>query len=386
MFKLSKILFPTVAMILVTAVLLVTPGSVYACEEEPQTLLSLYLNSDLIVLANYDSKKILNREEGDEYGYGLEVERSLSVIQILKGQSDLKNFLLTNYEYHSNPNSPAMEGESFEHDEVYNSGYTNISDVKIGKTYLFFLTKNEENGNYILADYMSAVKDVEGKFDIYEKSINELNAISASKENQIEKLTEWVVKSIEEPETREDGISDLSGSFYGLNDEEENEVQKTSFVLDKSFDIYQAKFLKNLNDSQKQRVSSVLYPMLQEAWFGNKPEYTQYGIEHILGTFNKTRLAIYSYNMLKSIDKKDSERTQIIMSFITNVVNDSELSEIYYGLISVDDEIKSDDKLTVEDLKLKNILRNNLLKNFDKRFEFMLQRNFKPVPEKDTEK
>lgn len=383
MFKLSKFLYTTVTMCLVTAFLLLVPSSVSACEEEPQTLLSLYLNSDLIVLANYEGNKSVKREEGDEYGYGVEIERNLSIVHMLKGQADIKNVSFTNYEYHINPNSPAIEVEPMESYDLHNSGYVNIEEIKIGSKYLFFLTKNEDSGSYTLTDYMAAVKDVNGKYDIYETSINELKAISETKENQAERFTEWIVKSIEEPETRRDGISDLSTGLYAVTYAEENsDVQNKPFVFDKNFDIYESKFANHLNDSQKQRISSILYPMLQEAWFSSKPEYAQYGIENILGSFNRSRLAVYSYNMLKSIDKKDSERQKIIMSFISNVVIDSELSDVYYNFVKIDDEINSKDTKTAEELKVKNVLRNNLLKNFDKRFEFMLQRNFKPVPEK----
>jgi hypothetical protein len=122
--------------------------------------------------------------------------------------------------------------------------------------------------------------------------------------------------------------------------------------------------------------------MLQEAWFGQKPQYANYGTAAILGSFDKSRLAIYSYNMLKSVGKKDTERKEIIMGFLTDVIADTELSEIYYEYARITSETDSKKAKTPEELKAQNALRANILKKFDKRFEVMFNRNFKPFPEK----
>lgn len=383
MFKSSQKVFSAILIAFLFVFLFITPNSTKACEEEPQTLLSLYLYSDLIILAELDSSNIIKREDESEYGYSVQIERNLKIIQILKGQPNLKDISFVNYEYRENPNAQVSSDEMMETDHSYYDRYVDISKIKSGDKYLFFLTKDEENKNYVLTDYNSAVKDVSGKFDIYKKSIAELTAISESKENQMQRLAEWIVKSIEEPETRQDGIRDLSESFYSLEYVEENaEEQIKPAVFDKTFTLYESKIAETLSDSQKSRISGVLYPMLQEAWFGEKPQYVHYGIASILGSFNRSRLAIHSFNMLRSVDKKDSERKEVIMSFLTDVVGDTDLSEIYYEFARVSYKLKQEKPKTTKELKAQNALKIELLKKFDKRFELMLNRNFKPFPEK----
>jgi hypothetical protein len=383
MFKSSQKIFSAVLIAFLFIFLFITPNSTKACEEEPQSLLSLYLYSDLIVLAEIDSSNIIKREDESEYGYSVQIERNLKIIQILKGQPSLKNVSFVNYEFRENPNAQISSDEMMDIDHSFYDRYVDISKIKSGDKYLFFLTKDEENKNYVLTDYNSAIKDVSGKLDIYEKSVAELKAISESKEGQMERLAEWIVKSIEEPETRQDGISDLSESFYSLEYVEENaDKQNKPFVFDKTFTMYESKIAQTLSDSQKSRISGVLYPMLQEAWFSSKPQYVHYGTAVILGSFNKSRLAIYSYNMLKSVEKKDTERKQIIMGFLIDVVGDTDLSEIYYEFSRITSESDSKKAKTTEELKAYNALKVDTLKKFDKRFEMMLYRNFKPFPEK----
>lgn len=385
MFKSTQILFSATLIAFLFVFLFITPNSARACMEEPQTLLTLYLNSDVIILADYESAKILQKEDVTEYGYWLELQSTLNVVRILKGQKDLEKVSFIKHEYRS---TEATTAESDELSDSYDSdydNYVNIEDIKPGDRYLFFLTKDEEGGeNYVLTDYMSGVKDASGKLDVYEKSINELKSISESKENQTEKLAEWLVKSIEEPITRQDGISDLAESFYSMDytEEENSEVPDEPSVLDQTFSMYSSQVSKKLTDSQKFRVSSVLYSMLQQSWFSEKPQYVPYGIATILGSFDKPQLAIYSFNMLRNIDEQDFERRKMVMSFISDVIGDEDLNSIYYAFMEIDYDLTAEDKKTKEELKAYDVKRNTLMGNFEKRFEFMMARNFQPVTEK----
>ena len=388
MFKPSQKIFSAISIAFLFVFLFITPKAATACEEAPQTLLSLYLTSDLIILADIDSSTIVKTEDESEYGTWMEVKRNLRIVKILKGQPGLEKVEFTNGEFHANPNAPKYEDEEMlEMSHPYEDLYVDISKVKVGDRYLFFLTKNEETKGFELSDYRSGIKDVHGKMNIYEESIAELKAISNAKENQLDMLAEWLVKSIEEPETRQDALSDLSESFYAIEYAEETaeavkDGEKKPFAFDKTFYIYESGVAKRLTDSQKSRVSGALYPMLQEAWFAKKPTYAHYGIVAILGSFERSRLAVYSYNMLKSIDENDLERKQIVMSFIADVVNDKNLREIYYEFSDVVNKSRSKEAKTPESLKAQNVLKTDLLKKFDKRFGFVLYRNFKPEPAK----
>ncbi len=360
--------------------LLVTPN-VRACEDIPQTLLSVYMNSDLVILATYESDGAILKSNEDEYGYSLEIDRNLVIDKVLKGPEDLKKISFSNDEYHSIQTEPVEEFE----DEFNHENYFDVTKINIGRQYLFFLTKNKENEKYYISDYSSGVKDVAGKFELYEKSLNELNSIVAEKKNQKVRLTEWIVKNIEEPEFRLDGVRDLAESFYAMNYQDESAELKVDgpFAFNEDYNTYTNGVALALSESQKARISSTLYPVLQESWFAAKPSYVDYSISTILGSINKSRLAVHTYNMMKSVDKNDSSRKMIIMEFLSDTVSDKALSEIYYEFVGVENELSELSKDTSvkakSQIKLKTEKRNSLLRDFDKRFRFMHQRNFVQV-------
>ena len=385
MLRKSRLYFSVMCAALVLVSLLLT-SSARACEEEPQTLLSLYMNSDLVVLARYESNGEAKKSFEDEYGYTLDTGRNLSLTKIFKGQKDLKTVSFMFSEYHSNPNQNTQETDYEE--EYSHEDYFDVSKIKIGSEYLFFLSKDKETGQYNITDYVSGAKDLTGKSELYEKNLNELGEIAAAKENQSALLTEWIVKSIENPETRNDGIGDLAESFYGLSyqDEDPNFKGKGPFVVNDGYGVYTVGVAKNLTQTQKARVSAVLYPMLQEAWFAETPQYANYGISAILVGINKSRLAVHAYNSLQSVGKVDVERKEMIMSFLTETVGDETLSKLYYSYSELETKIgeakKENTPEAKKQLKIMTVSREVLLKDFDKRFKFMFGRHFVPVEEK----
>jgi hypothetical protein len=372
---------------LALASLLMT-ANVKACDETPQTFLSLYMNSDLIVLARYDSESEPRKSNEDEYGHSLESERKLVFTKVFKGPQGLKSISLAYSQYVPNPNQNNSEPE--EEDIHEYEDYFDLSKIKIGGEYLFFLTKNKETGAYSVTDYVSGVKETDKNLSLYEKNLSDLEQIAAAKENQYELLTEWIVKGIEDKESREDGIGDLAESFYGLNYQEEDEKFKGKgpFVVDEEegYGIYTVGVAKHLTPSQKERVSAVLYPMLQEAWFAAKPEYVNHGISAILGGINKLRLALYTYNSMQSVGKRDYERRRIIGEFLIEAIGDETFSNLHYEIAELENKI--DEAKTVntpqgrKQLKDLTLARELKIKEFDKRFRFLLGRNFVPVENK----
>ncbi|MEO6589071.1 MAG: hypothetical protein ABIP06_07065 [Pyrinomonadaceae bacterium] len=267
---LSKSRFYFTAMCAALALIsLLMTSSARACEEEPQTFLSLYMNSDLVILAKYQSDGDSKKSLEDEYGYTLDTARNLSLSKVFKGQGGLKTVSFLYSEYKSNPTQSNEHADSEEESIHDGESYFDVSKIRIGDEYLFFLTKNKETGEYSVTDYMSGVREFAGKSKLYESTLSELAAIAAAKENQPAMLTEWIVKSIENPEMRNDGISDLAESFYGLTYQEEDPIYKDKgpFVVNDGYGIYTVGAAKNLTQAQKARVSAVLYPMLNEAWF-----------------------------------------------------------------------------------------------------------------------
>lgn len=339
MFRKSRLYFSAVLSALVLASLLLT-ANVKACEEEPQTLLGLYMNSDLIVVAKFESESTPKKTDESEYGYSLETERKLVFTKIYKGQKDLKSISFAYSTYVPNPNQNVSEGDEEEHGVEHEF---DLSKIKLGGEYVFFLTKNKENGEYFVTDYVSGVRETGKNLSSLEKNLNELGQIVAAKENQYELLTEWIVKAIENKDSREDGISDLAESFYGQTYQEEDEKFKGKgpfvYIEEDGYGVYTVGVAKHLTQAQKDRVSAVLYPMLEAAWSAEKPEYVNYGIAGILGGIDKSRLALYTYDALQSVDKNDVERRRIIGEFLTSAVGDEGFSNLYYEISELDTKI-----------------------------------------------
>lgn len=385
MFRKSRLYFSALVALLALASLLLT-ANVKACDEAPLTLLSLYMNSDLIVVARYDSESEPKKNNEDEYGYSLETERKLVLTKVFKGQKDLKSVSFAFSQYVANPNNSDAETETEEYEHEFD-----VSKIKIGGEYLFFLIKDKETGAYSVTDYVSGVKETGKNPASYEKNLSALEQIASAKENQYELLTEWIVKSIENPETREDGIGDLSESFYGLTYQDENPEFKGKgpFVVgEEGYGTYTVGVARHLTGAQKERVAAALYPMLQEAWFAETPQYVNYGVSAILGGINKSRLAVYAFNAMQSVGKSDFERRRNIGDFLSDTIGDEDFSKLLYDTSELETKIEEvkgvntpQGRKQVKDL---NLLRDLKLKEIDKRFKFLLGRNFAPVENKSV--
>lgn len=385
MLRASRLYFSAFLAALVLVSMLLTTN-VKACEEPPQTLLALYMGSDLIVLARYESETAPVKTNEDEYGYSLETQRQLVFTKMYKGQTELKSVSISHADY-----VPKQTQENPEPEEEIHEGedYFNVSKIKMGGEYLFFLTQNKETGAYNVTDYVSGVRETGKNLSSLEKNLSELEQIASAKENQYELLTEWLVKSIEDRETREDAISDLSQSFYNLNYEEEDEKLKGKgpfITTEEGYGIYTVGVARHLTASQKERVAAVLYPMLQEAWFAEEAQYANYAISGVLGGINKSRLAVYTFNSMQSVAKTDFERKRIIREFLTETVNEEAFSNLSYEIAELEGKIEEAKAIKTplgrKQLRDLNLAKELKVKEFEKRFKFLLGRNFAPVENK----
>jgi hypothetical protein len=386
MLRKSRLYFSAIIAALALASLLMT-ANVKACEEAPLTFLSLYMNSDLIVIAKYESESEPQKANADEYGYSLESQRKLVFTKVYKGRADLKSvsFAYSQYVPNPNQNNSGAEEEMEEYEHEFD-----LSKIKIGGEYLFFLTRNKETGEYSVTDYVSGVKETDKNLAFYEKNLSALEQIVSAKENQYELLTEWIVKSLENKESREDAIGDLAESFDGLTYRDEDEKFKGKgpfvYVEEDGYGVYTVGVAKHLTPSQKERISGVLYPMLQEAWFAEKPEYANYSISTILGGINKSRLAVYTYNAMQSVGKADFERRQTIGGFLVDTVGDEGFSNLNYEIAELENKINDAKSVNTplgrKQFKDLTVLREAKLKELDKQFKLLLNRNFAAVVKK----
>jgi hypothetical protein len=337
----------------------------------PSTLLSLYLQSDLIILADYKDERITKRENENENGFYASLERDLNINKVFKGNAGLKTVSYATYEY----KQKLKPGDTSNNDGlILFRNYPNVTPITIGNQYLFFLTKID-NEKFYLTDDLAGVKDVSENLSIYEKNLEELKAIVENKENQLASLTEWLVKNLEEPITRWDSIQDIytsSNVFAYEKNNSKNENQQP-FVLDKNFRTYTSAIAKSLTDSQKERISALLTDATQRSWFGQKPETIDYRLIKIVSSWEKSQLVTNAFSILQSIDESEFDRRKLIMEFISNAIEDGKLRNSYYQYSDV--QIGK-----TKEIQAKNLLiRNKQFEDFNDRFQFLLIRNFEPV-------
>ncbi len=314
--------------------------------EIPDSLLTLYLESDLVVFASIKSEKVLKIAQEYEYGNYLDVEKSLEISDTLKGRDlDSVTFNISEFKSKNSENT----AEYSEEGEVY---------PKVGDKALFFLSKNAETNFYELADYSSGMKKLgDAELDVYKKRIKELKQIVATKKKQLPKLTEWLVRLAEEPITRTEGVIDLEGSFTALQYAEEEQARiaeakenvspKEPILLDKNFRADNTpEIAKLLTDSQKQRLSNLFLLSINEhliklnAASGEEEITSDYEIISLTKHWDKTYLAMTSFAFLQNTDSSNGRKVSYLMSVIAYFLDDEKLYEIsgnYASALSQDE-------------------------------------------------
>lgn len=366
----------------------------------PKPLLPLYLQSDLVFIADIKSEKFSKpeNENTDDANY-ISIERTLDVVKVFKGRK-INELIYSTTEYR--PQMNAVEPEEIYVDEPYGM------DTKLtqGKRYLFFFVKDENI--FYLTDYRSGAREITSANSlVLDKQLDELSKIFAVKKNQLSKVTEWLVRLTEEDETLWDGASSLSRSFAGIGAEE---TEEQAFVLDKTFNEYSPKIAEQISQSQKDRLSNVFIASLNRYFYGGEKDAEfDYTLSQIVENWDRTRMAMYGFGILQSIEKADTEKTSRAMNFIADIVSDSELYDIYYQYEQAIGEnkepetaetiepenapkIAADETQNVneENVRTENAvsdenspdnLHAKILQRFYDRFQILVARNFEPEPE-----
>ncbi len=179
--------------------------------KEPETLLSLYQNSDAIYIATFD-KTVDGEITEDTPDYSAHnIKKHFSISSALKGES--RKFVVledTDYKYKNTVQSSDESGD----DEEYEDPESSLR-LKPGDTLLLFL-KNGEDGP-ALTDYRDGTKKLSmDHIGVYEARIRDLNAIFSSKKVNEARIVEWLVRCAEDPVTRWEGTFELLQSFKNL--------------------------------------------------------------------------------------------------------------------------------------------------------------------------
>ena len=263
--------------------------------KEPETLLSLYQNSDGIYVATFDKTVEGEAVEDTEDYTAVEVKKHFTISSTLKGRSR-KFFVLEEKDYrYKTQNVVGMEAgqpdaESAAEPETETAAETETdeepeeetedeSELKSGDTLLLFTAKGGEGEPETLADYRDGIKKLSMEhIAAYEARIRELNAIFSSKKVNAERLLAWVIRTAEDPVTRWEGTYELLSSVRNSEWREEAAkrrkeqiergelIEEMSYESDEPPDEAGAKekqfdasvFARMLNHDHKQTIANIL--------------------------------------------------------------------------------------------------------------------------------
>jgi hypothetical protein len=345
-----------IALLLFTTLFPSKADRAYACPvEAPYTLLQLYLDSDLAVVADITSEEIVKRDDdpGEEVSTEaswIELRKHIRVVDIYKGLPP-KNLSFIRTEYF-----PRVKNENLS----LNEEETRYSIIP-GNRYLLFFEKNEETGSFDLVSSSSAVIELDtARQALYDRRIDELSAIVKARKNQLPKLTEWLVKLAEDPITLYDGATDIARSFYRLNepddepDESEESREMRIFSLEEyGRAIYNPDVAKSLTESQKRRLSNVLEGQLQDslsdAASADGPSI-DYELVRLVRNWDRDDLTMRANGMIQASDPNDSKRIGILMMLITFAVDDEKLGSTYYEYRNLTENEEEETAAMVEEI------------------------------------
>ncbi len=189
----------------------------------PETLLSLYQNSDAIYVATFDKLVEGKVRESEEQSYSVQdLQKHFTISSTLKGPS-VKFFVLEDEKYiykNTVPSTPEVSAVPPESAEVVVTEQLEIEpeevdedgEVKLnaGDTLLLFVKNGDEEDGPFLSHYRDGLKKLSmDDISVYEARIKELNSIFAAKKVDARQLLDWVIRCAEHRVTRWEGTYEL---------------------------------------------------------------------------------------------------------------------------------------------------------------------------------
>lgn len=233
----SLLSLAAITAVLATTLVLPTETQARRCPVEiPETLLSLYRGSDVIVIATFDRTEDGEAEKTEHYTR-VKTKSYYSVATTLKGEQQ-KMLVLEEEDYRYEPEEKTDEPVLEVPDVVTTSDNEVVlemdesaesNEVEPGDTVLMFLKKGEEDeekgvkkANLVPVGYRDGIKKMSGDvLRTYEHRINQLNVIFNSAGNRDAAIVNWLIDVTEDPITRWEGAFELLQAFQELEWAEE---------------------------------------------------------------------------------------------------------------------------------------------------------------------
>ncbi len=345
----------TVFSLLFSICLLPQTASARRCgEKDPETLLSLYQDSDGIYTGTFEKTVEGGILEATEDYKTVEIKHHFTISSALKGEAR-KFLVIDDREFRYDEQVPT-EPEPGHDEESFEDEYAvGVRSLKDGDTVLLFIRNNKEGSTVELADYADGVKKLSvAEMQAYTDRINELNSIFGQKEVNAAHLLEWVIRTTADPITRWEGAYELLQSVRlqmyqdqieketnerGENGPSEEEMANEGYEMDgeEGEDLRRPRFdtsvfPKMLSPNQKEELANILLQPKEsnEAETDeDKPKRINGDREliELVATWKDPRLAGFLLQQLRA-GSADAEWTSATMTVIAEVMDDGESKKI----------------------------------------------------------
>lgn len=193
------------------------PARTLACPVKlPETLLSLYRNSDVIYVARFDKAEDGEIIEDDDERTIIQIKNHFDISSTLKGETR-KFFVYEQNQYRSKSAEQRAPDESEEIEESDEESPFGTRALRPGDLVLLFLKHGEDGSTLELTDYSDAIKRMTPRrLESYEARIRELNSIFGAKKVDDTAILDWIIRCTQDPETRWEGAYQLQRSYQQL--------------------------------------------------------------------------------------------------------------------------------------------------------------------------
>jgi len=296
----------------------------------PQTLLSLYKQSDVILTGRYD-RSVEGPVVDEKRDHSVvKIQKYFDIASSLKGEN-IKLFVLEDsiYKFHA----PTDGGEVPDRSDLEDFDIADSDDgLRSGDSVLLFLRKKEGSEGYELTDRADGIKKMSDEdLSVYARRISELNYIFDTPNVDQAEIVDWLVRCAEEPATRWEGAFELLQSSERLAWQQKQGpdclgtfCQNDSDLKNSGRQSDPADLAKLLTDYQRGQLLDMIFSN------GSGQKRLVRGDQELLqlaGQWGDKRLACYLIDRLRSGSKDAYENAQVI-TMIAKTFKDPQISQL----------------------------------------------------------
>jgi len=296
----------------------------------PQTLLSLYKQSDVILIGRFDRSDEETIAEKRDHSV-VKVQKYFDITSSLKGEN-IKLFVLENsfYRFHA-----PVDGETTADADRSNFEDLGIADsddgVRSGDSVLLFLRKKDSGEGYELTDRSDSIKKLpDADLAVYAKRIGELNYIFDGPNIDQTEVVEWLIRCAEEPATRWEGAFELLQSSERLAWQQKQSPDCIGTFCQNDSDLKNsgrasdsADLARSLTNYQRGQLLDIMFSNSgQKRLVRGDQELLQ-----LAAQWGDTRLACYLIDRLRDGSKDVYENAQVV-TMIAKTFKDPEIARL----------------------------------------------------------